>query len=366
MRSHRPRTLLPHFLALICALALAYASLQPFAPWIAPTPGSPFFLFAPWPPRWTRFDVAANALAYLPFGFFVALMPRRRPAGARLSVAVAAGAALAFALETLQMFVPPRDANLIDLFANTAGAGLGGLAALPFVGDSRARRALATWRERTFVHGALGDVGLALITVWLVAQVNPGIPLFATMYDAAPPLGPVLPGFTATPDVAATLVEAAHSAFQLLGVGLVLAVLLRDRRFVGGAVFVLIGAALLVKGMAATLLLKPAAWEGWLTPGVSTGVALGALALTAAIWLPRPVQVALAAIALLSSLLVTLLAPELVLARAPLTLFNWNYGHLLNFNGLTRSILLAWPVAASIWLFALAGRPAWGDPRARL
>jgi VanZ family protein len=185
VRSHRPRTLLPHFLALICALALAYASLQPFAPWIAPTPGSPFFLFAPWPPRWTRFDVAANVLAYFPFGFFVALMPRRRPAGARLSVAVAAGAALAFALETLQMFVPPRDANLIDLFANTAGAGLGGLAALPFVGDSRARRALATWRERTFVHGALGDVGLALITVWLVAQVNPALDLAGTPHRRA-------------------------------------------------------------------------------------------------------------------------------------------------------------------------------------
>jgi VanZ family protein len=362
----RHRTLLPHFLALICALALAYASLQPFAPWIAPPPDSPFFMFAPWPPRWTRFDLAANMLSYIPFGFFVALMPRRRPAGARLSVAVAAGAALSFAMETLQMFMPPRDANLIDLLGNTAGAGLGGLAALAFVGDARARRTLATWRAHTFVHGALGDVGLALIAVWIAAQVNPGIPLFATMYETAPVPGAVAAGLAETPDVAATLVEAAHSGFQLLGVGLVLALLLRDRRFVGGAVCILIGAALLVKGIAATVLLKPSAWEGWLTPGVSTGVAAGALALTAAIWLPRPMQVALAAIALLSSLLVMLLVPDLVLARAPLTLFNWSYGHLLNFNGLTRSILLAWPVAAAIWLFALAGRPGWGDPGARL
>ena len=86
---------------------------------------------------------------------------------------------------------------------------------------------------------------------------------------------------------------------------------------------------------------------------MSTGVGAGALVLTAAIWLPRPMQVALAAIALLSSLLVMLLVPDLVLARAPLTLFNWSYGHLLNFNGLTRSILLVWPIAASLWLFAL-------------
>ena len=175
-----------------------------------------------------------------------------------------------------------------------------------------------------------------------------------------------MPGLTSSPDLAGTLVEATHSAFQLLGVGLVLAVLLRDRRYVGGAVFVLIGAALVVKGIAATLLLKPAAWEGWLSPGVSTGVGAGALVLTAAIWLPRPMQVALAAIALLSSLLVMLLVPDLVLARAPLTLFNWSYGHLLNFNGLTRSILLVWPIAASLWLFALAGHPGWGQGHGRL
>ena len=91
--------------------------------------GTPFFLFAPWPPRWTRFDVVANVLAYAPFGFFVALVPRRRPPPARLSVAIAAGAAMSFAMETLQMFVPPRDANVIDLIANTAGAALGGAVA---------------------------------------------------------------------------------------------------------------------------------------------------------------------------------------------------------------------------------------------
>ena len=47
---------------------------------------------------------------------------------------------------------------------------------------------------------------------------------------------------------------------------------------------------------------------------------------------------------------------------APLTLFNWRYGHLLNFNGLTHSVLLVWPIAAAAWLFALAGKPAWGRP----
>jgi VanZ family protein len=361
MRPRPSRSLLPHYLAALCALAIAYASLQPFAPWIAPEPGTRFFLFAPWPARWARFDFVANMLAYLPFGFFVALVPRRRPLAGRLSVAIAAGAALSFAMETAQMFTPPRDASVVDLVANTAGALAGGALAAAVAQSPRAWRTLGHVREQWFLPGRAGDLGIALLAIWLTVQVNPGIPLFAIMYDPTPQLGPVAAHVASPPDLAATLVEAAHSAFQLLGVGLFLALLLRERRFVGGAVFVLIGLALLVKGIAAATLLKPDAWGHWLSPGVSTGVGAGALALLVAIWLPRPVQVALAAVALLSSLMATLLAPDLVFARAPLSLFSWSYGHLLNFNGLTHTVLLAWPLVASAFLFALAGRPRWGE-----
>jgi VanZ family protein len=357
------RSLLPHYLAALCALAIVYSSLQPFSPWIPPEPGTRFFLFAPGPLRWFPFDGIANALAYLPFGFFVALVPRSRPPLGRMAVACAAGAALSFAMESLQMYLPPRDASVVDLAANTVGAVIGGALAGVVARSSRTAHGLARLRDHWFLHGRAGDFGIALVTVWLAAQVNPGIPLFAIMYDPTPQLGPVSDSLATAPDLAATLVEAAHSAFQLLGVGLFVALLLRDRRYVGGAVLVLIGLALLVKGIAAAVLLKPNAWEHWLSPGVSTGVAAGALALLVTIWAPRPVQVALAAIALLSSLLATLLAPGLVHANAPLSLFNWSYGHLLNFNGLTHTVLLVWPIVASAFLFTLAGRPGWGDPK---
>src|SRR5512141_540999 len=104
-------------------------------------------------------------------------------------------------------------------------------------------------------------------------------------------------------------------------------------------------------------------WDRWRGPKGSLGVAAGSLLLTMAIWLPRPAQVTIAATALLSSLLATVFAPDLLYARAPLALFNWSYGQLLNFNGLTHAVLLLWPVAASAFLFALAGRPDWGEPR---
>ena len=68
--------------------------------------------------------------------------PSRSPAACTLS----------FALETLQMFLPPRDASLIDLAANTAGALLGGMAGASLVRAERTRKALSALRaQRIFL-----------------------------------------------------------------------------------------------------------------------------------------------------------------------------------------------------------------------
>ncbi len=360
MNAPRQRTLLPHILAVLYGLAIAYASLQPFAPWLPPAAGTPFWPLAPWPLKWTRFDVIANTLAYVPFGAFVALVPRRASPWVRAGVALAAGATLSFGMETLQMFLPTRDASLIDLLANAGGALAGGLIGGTLVRAERMRRWLSAARERAFIEGRLGDVGIALLALWLTAQINPGIPLVAVNFE--PGLQSAALAAVKVTDTAATMLEAAQSAFQLAGIGLFLALLLRNRRYVGSAVLLLIGMAFMLKGLAAWLLLKPAAWETWLKPGVSIGIAAGSLGLLLAAFMPRPAQVAACAIALLSSLLLPLVASDVTSMPAPLTLFNWRYGHLLNFNGLTHTVLLVWPIAAAAWLFALAGKPAWGRP----
>jgi VanZ family protein len=354
------RTLLPHALALLYGLSIAYASLQPFGEWLEPTAGTRFFPFAPWPPRWLRHDFLLNFVAYVPFGFFVALLPRRAAPLARIALGAAAGFALAFAMEWLQMYLPRRTASVVDLLANTAGALAGASGAAAFARASRLRRAIAGARARLFIGGRLGDVGLALLLLWLIAQINPGIPLFAATFDPEP--WRLLVNAPQPPEGAVLLIEAAQSAFQLVGVALFLALLSRNRRYVGGAVLMLVGAALLLKGVAAWLMLRPAVWETWQRPGALAGIAAGALLIPAAIQLPRPVQVAVCAIALLASVGTPLLAPDLLAAGAPLTLFNWRYGQLLNYNGLTRTILVVWPLLAAGWLFALAGQPRWGEP----
>ena len=356
---HR-RTLLPHALAALYALSIAYASLQPFGGWLEPEPGTPFFLFAPWPARWLRYDILLNVVTYVPLGLFAALVPRRAVPGRRIAIGVLCGFALSFAMETLQMFLPRRDASTIDLVSNTAGALIGGALGGALTRADGVKAALSGARARLFLGGRLGDIGIALFVLWFAAQVNPGIPLFAVTFDPEPER--ILAVASSPPEGAALVLEAAESAFQMLGVGLFLALLLRERRFVAGGVLLVIGVALLLKGIAATLLIRPAIWEVWQRPGVLMGIAAGALLIPAAISLPRPVMIAACAVALLSSIGVPMLAPDLLSAGAPLTLFNWRYGQLLNYNGLTRTILLVWPILAALWLFALAGRPGWGKP----
>jgi hypothetical protein len=168
-------------------------------------------------------------------------------------------------------------------------------------------------RERWFLPGTAGDIGLSLLAIWLAVQANPGIRSSprCTTSAARPVLGPV------PTDVAAMLVESAQSAFQLLGVGLFVALLVRERTHVAGAVLLLVGAAAIVKGVAALALLSPAVGEHWLTPGVALGIGVGALLLAVAIRLPRSVQVTLATIALLSSLLATLFVPRSPVRACP-------------------------------------------------
>ena len=366
--SPRPRTRLPHVLATLYGLAIVFVSLEPFSPWLPPPPGTPFFLFTPTPARWLRYDTLLNVLAYVPFGFFIALLRRGATPAQRVLNAAIIGAAMSFAMESLQMYVPPRVASAMDLAANAVGAALGGLAAAALA-RSNARDAIYRARTRLFLPGHLGDVGLALLLLWLVAQTNPGIPLFAVTFDSDPIVPAAIAVAPPPPDVSEAahettdaVVQAAGAGFQMLGVGLFTALLLRRHRRTGTIVLALIAGALVVKSIAALILLKPAVWESWLRPGTLIGIAAGAVALRIALALPRPVQVATCGVALLSSLGAPVLAPELLTARAPLALFDWHHGQLLNFNGLTRSALLVWPILTAAWLFVLAGRPAWGKP----
>lgn len=120
-----------------------------------------------------------NVAGYVPFGFLCALSVLRT--GSSHSVwrallrATAAGAAIAFAMETLQSYLPARIPSNVDLGLNTAGTVLGAVlaAALERLG------AIAHWsrvRSQWFVEDARG--GLVLLALWPFALLFPAAVTF--------------------------------------------------------------------------------------------------------------------------------------------------------------------------------------------
>jgi len=350
------RSALPHFLTALYALLIVHASLQPFTGWLQPLPETPFFLWAPWPaPRFNLADIVVNVLAYVPLGFSAAWMSGRDATVRRAAIrAIIACALLSFCMEWLQMYLPMRRASTLDFLANSFGAVIGACGAAVIIGRPRWGARLRRWREQAFIGGRLGDFGLTLLALWWVVHVNPAIVLFAATFQ---------PDAAVATDTATVLLESAQTALNFVGVLLFVALLLRRREYFGIVALAFIGASIALKAVAAALLLKPAAWDHWLRPGAAVGVAVGALVLLVAVWLPRGPRMIVCAVALLSSLVAAVLMPDLLLAQPSVERFHWHYGHLLNFNGLTRTVLLVWPLLAALNLLLLYGRRDEPAPR---
>lgn len=111
-------------------------------------------------------DLAANLLLYMPLGFFAAHMLRRGRV-MRLVVAVVTGLLLSVAMELAQFYDLDRVTNMSDVYLNTTGAALGGLAAL-FV-EIAASRPLSTGI-------AVRPIPLALLGAMLGYHLFPYVP----------------------------------------------------------------------------------------------------------------------------------------------------------------------------------------------
>lgn len=337
--------------AIICVGVIVYASLQPFSGWTAAPAATRFFLWQ-LPQRVLWNDVLFNVGAYVPLGAALVLVwPRGWSRRRRLAATVAAATVLSLLMETVQMWLPTRYASTLDMAANAAGALLGALLGLLLTMSQRLTRFAYSLRERWVVPGATGELMLALLGVWLLAQMNPAIPLFAATFH---------PGQQAAFEPAVVVVELTQTAAALIGIGLFTDLTMR-RRWLGGVALVLvIVTAVFLKTAAAQAVLKPVAWEEWLRPGHALGLAAGAFALMLLFWLPRRLKAVLAGIALLTGVLTTLLLPDFIAAKAPLSIFSWNYGHLLHLNGLTHTVILVWPFVATAVLLWRAGTAGGG------
>jgi VanZ family protein len=333
----------------IYVLLVAYASLYPLAGWRDPGGSAFAFLAAPWPRYLTAFDLAANVLAYLPFGLLCVLALRGRPAAAAVAAAVASGGALSLALEALQSWLPARIASNVDLLANVAGAALGAVAGRHLAPLLRADGPLERLRALAFAPGVATDLGLALLGLWLFAQLDPVSLLFGggDLRDLVGGSGGARHGAELFVSV-----EAATTAANLVAVTLLASAAMREGAPAGRLAALLVLVALAVKTLAFSILMHAERVLAWLTPGATLGLVAGAALAFAALRLPHTARVALAAVLLMAATVVVNLAPPNPYVAE--TLKVWEQGHFLNFNGLTRLVSAAWPFAALAYLVYLA------------
>jgi len=335
----------------VYVLLVVYASLYPLEGW-RDHGLSPFaYLASPWPRYVTAFDLSANILGYLPYGFFcvLALHPKLRSLAA-LVTAVASAALLSLSLEAVQSYLPARVATNLDVLCNVAGGACGaalGVAAVPTVLGGPLERL----RAKAFYAGVEIDAGLALLALWLFTQLNP-----ATLLFAAGDLRDLLaagPGRARSAEFFIAI-EALTAAANLVSVGLLLSALMRPGQPVRAMFAGLVIAALAVKVAAFAIVMHAENVFVWLTSGAQIGLAAGVLVALAAMALPRVARLALAAVLIMAATVLVNLAPPNPYLAATLKL--WQQGHFLNFNGLTRLVSALWAFVALGYLIFLAAR----------
>ena len=354
-------------LALAYAALIVYASLYPFADWrdqgIAPWA----YLWAPWPKYWTGFDFAVNVAGYVPFGFLCALAVLRTRGGASawrvVLRATAAGAAIAFSMETLQSYLPVRIPSNVDLALNTAGTVIGAVLA----GGLERLGAIAHWsraRSQWFVEESRG--GLVLLALWPFALLFPAAVTFGLgqvferlevaisewlldtpFIDWLPlrqfELEPLVPAVELLCVMLGALVPC------LLGYLVARSVV---QRVVMLPLILLTGVA--ASALSAALSYGPTHAWAWLDLPVQVGMAAALFAGMLLLLAPRRLCAALLLAGLVLQLSLLNQAPES--AYFAQTLATWEQGRFIRFHGLAQWLGWAWPFAVLAYVVAALSR----------
>ncbi len=341
---------LPRYLASCYLLLIIYASLHPFSGWQS-AGLSPFvFLEAAWPRYWTAFDLAVNIAAYLPLGFLLAQALRTRHGHALTSLqAFMLGTLLSFAIETLQSFLPSRVPSSLDLVCNSLGTGFGALLSMWFGTTMFAK--IDCIQRQFLARIPHSEYGLVLTGLWMITQLSPETVLFGSgdlrqLFGIVPPVPYAAHSFFA--------METGIIICNMLAVGLLIRTFLPPNGVVYQALLGFFLFALFVRTLGAIILIGPQSAFAWLSPGAGLGLAIGGVLLLISQFLPRPVRIALAGLALMAGTVLVNITPFNPYSVAALTA--WRQGHFLNFNGLTRLTASFWPFLSLPYLILLVRR----------
>lgn len=341
-------THLPVYLWVAYTALTAYACLYPFSGWVDSGRNPLAFLTAPWPKYNQPSDIYLNVVGFLPFGFFcVAALRGRCRLSRALIGAVVASAVLSFSVEFTQNYLPTRVASNLDLAANVLGGLLGALAGLRWGRLFEAGGLVERWRARRILPGHIGEIGMILVALWWLTQLEPTTALFGSgdlrvLFDLPAPLA-----FSARRYL---MLETVIVACHTLALGLLLLRCMRE-----ASLFVLLGVVTVglgLRSLADYLFMVPADPWQWATLGAMRGLLAGVVLVAVATRLPRWSQHSLASLTLLLATALVNLAPDNPFVDASVRTVQ--EGHFLNFYGLTRLSAALWPFLALAYLSALA------------
>lgn len=335
-----PRSLLRRYLVAGYAAFIIYASLSPFFGWHEQ--GLEFWavLTSPLGLTYTVFDAMSNLLAYFPFGVLLALTLHTYFGNVRsVLLATLLAVSLSVAMEYLQMYLPNRTSSNADIIANSIGAIGGALLAVTIAHRAWFIR-LTLWRIGLFRQGAAVDYGLALVMLWMFAQINPSLPMLGNVFITEP----AYRMFAAIPEEPFNIWESIAVALNLLLIGALLLTLLRVRRNVVVGLVFMLSVVALAKFIAAALLLKSWALLLWLNGEAILGLVIGALLITGISWLQQSKLIWATALGALSYVILANWVLDSGTASAAMRLYQWHFGHLRNYNGLSHTLSLIFPL----------------------
>ncbi len=335
------RVRLGTWLAIGYALFIIYGSLSPFSGWREQGLDFIEVLGAPFQLTYTAFDAFINLLAYLPFGLLVCLTLRAH-FGALTSVilGLCSGVLLSASMEYLQMYLPMRVSSNLDLLNNSAGALIGALLAVSITSWTWFLSRLTRWHNDLFLHGKEMSFGLALLALWMFAQINPSLPMLGNVFISGVSPRP----FVMLPHAPFNGWESSAVTLNLLMLGTLMSTLLRASRNIVTALLAILGMVALAKFISAALLLKSWALLLWISSEALLGMLLGILLLLAALKLPRSTAINFGTAAALCNFAIVNFVFNDNNPSAAMSIYHWHYGHLLNYNGLAQTITLIFPL----------------------
>ena len=321
-------------------LFIVYGSLSPFTGWRDQGLNFLVVLSAPLWQTYSLFDAVINLLAYLPFGLLLGLSFRARfNMALTLLLTTLCGTMLSAAMEFTQMYLPTRTSSNLDLLNNSISTLAGALLAASIAPRAWFALHLTRWLQRMFHDNSSRNYGLALVVLWMFAQINPSLPMLGNVFISEV----IHPLFVKPQAEPFSRLECMAVALNLLMLGSLLLILLRQHRHAVGTLLIVLCTVALTKFFAAAVLLKSWALLLWINSEAMFGIFTGALLLFAASQLPRVRLPWVSAFVSLAYLVLAHVIPDNGSPSAAMRLYHWNEGHLLNYNGLSQTITLVFP-----------------------